>query len=313
MNDLQETTNASDASSLSLAIKDFLAGCVGGVAQIVAGHPFDTLKVRLQTQEPGQTRFKGPIDCLLKTVREEGVKGLYKGMAPPIAGVAAVNAVLFMAYGQAKSSLQAYTGNENLTKTQLTLAGAYAGLANCVVICPVELLKARVQVQYPGYTSNPKGPWEVATYLYKQYGAKSLFTGMTATIYREVPAYAAYFGCYELSREILAKREGKASVEELSPLGYFISGGLGGIGCWLFSYPQDLIKSRLQVQENFNAPVYKKNKFLLDGGFWNCGKQVMKALGPRGLFVGFAPTIIRAFPANAATFFAYEYTKKLLS
>jgi len=309
MNDLREMT---EESSIPLAVKDFVAGCVGGVAQIVAGHPFDTLKVRLQTQEPENIRYKGPIDCFLKTIREEGVKGLYKGMAPPIAGVAAVNAVLFMAYGQAKSALQSYSGREHLTKTQLTIAGAYAGLANCIVICPVELLKARVQVQYPGQITAQAKPLDIASTIRKQYGIRGLFTGMTATIYREVPAYAAYFGCYELSREILAKREGKASVEELSPLGYFISGGIGGIGCWLFSYPQDLIKSRIQVQQNFNQPVYVKNKFLLDGGFWNCGKHVIKTLGLRGLFVGFAPTIVRAFPANAATFFAYEYTKKML-
>jgi hypothetical protein len=39
-------------------------------------HPFDTIKVRLQTSN--KTQFKGPLDCLLQTVRKEGVNGLYK-------------------------------------------------------------------------------------------------------------------------------------------------------------------------------------------------------------------------------------------
>ena len=45
---------------------------------------FDTIKVRLQTSEKAQ--FKGPLDCLLQTVRHEGVLGLYKGATPPLVG-----------------------------------------------------------------------------------------------------------------------------------------------------------------------------------------------------------------------------------
>ena len=50
----------------------------------LVGHPFDTIKVRLQTSE--KTQFKGPLDCLLQTVRNEGPAGLYKGATPPLVG-----------------------------------------------------------------------------------------------------------------------------------------------------------------------------------------------------------------------------------
>lgn len=45
---------------------------------------FDTIKVRLQTSE--KVQFKGPLDCLLQTLRHEGVRGLYKGATPPLVG-----------------------------------------------------------------------------------------------------------------------------------------------------------------------------------------------------------------------------------
>ena len=45
---------------------------------------FDTIKVRLQTSE--KVQFKGPLECLLQTVRHEGVRGLYKGATPPLVG-----------------------------------------------------------------------------------------------------------------------------------------------------------------------------------------------------------------------------------
>lgn len=42
-------------------------------------HPFDLCKVRLQTQVLDQmARFNGPIDCLTKTWRDEGFRGLYR-------------------------------------------------------------------------------------------------------------------------------------------------------------------------------------------------------------------------------------------
>lgn len=45
-------------------------------------HPFDTVKVRLQTS----SNYTGMVDCVSKTVKKEGVRGLYKGMSAPIAG-----------------------------------------------------------------------------------------------------------------------------------------------------------------------------------------------------------------------------------
>ena len=42
-------------------------------------HPFDLCKVRLQTQVLDQVaRFSGPIDCLTKTWKTEGFRGLYR-------------------------------------------------------------------------------------------------------------------------------------------------------------------------------------------------------------------------------------------
>ena len=48
------------------------------------GHPFDTIKVRLQTTD--KSHFRGSLDCLMQTLRNEGVKGIYKGATPPLIG-----------------------------------------------------------------------------------------------------------------------------------------------------------------------------------------------------------------------------------
>ena len=52
------------------------------MADLSQSHPFDTIKVRLQTN----AQFQGPLDCLMQTIRKEGVNGLYKGATPPLVG-----------------------------------------------------------------------------------------------------------------------------------------------------------------------------------------------------------------------------------
>lgn len=66
-----------------------LSGSFGGLAQVLVGQPLDTIKTRAQTAPRGA--FKGPLDILQQTVRREGVLALYKGMASPLLGIAAVN------------------------------------------------------------------------------------------------------------------------------------------------------------------------------------------------------------------------------
>jgi hypothetical protein len=47
-------------------------------------HPFDLTKVRLQAQVlDSSARFNGPLDCLYKTWKYEGFRGLYRVSITP--------------------------------------------------------------------------------------------------------------------------------------------------------------------------------------------------------------------------------------
>jgi solute carrier family 25 carnitine/acylcarnitine transporter 20/29 len=78
-------------------------------------------------------------------------------MASPILGAGIINAILFAAYGQAKqfiavnssSVIKPVDGSQPvLSIPQIALAGGIAGLINCVVAGPIELVKTQLQVQY---------------------------------------------------------------------------------------------------------------------------------------------------------------------
>ena len=63
---------------------NLLAGGLGGLASLVIGHPFDTVKVRLQTMKSdqyGRVSYINARDCFTKIVKHEGVGSLFKGMS----------------------------------------------------------------------------------------------------------------------------------------------------------------------------------------------------------------------------------------
>lgn len=70
----------SDHSLFHRTLKNSFSGTIAGIAVCFVGHPFDTLKVRLQTQPIHNPVYRGVTDCFLKTLRWEGIGGLYKGV-----------------------------------------------------------------------------------------------------------------------------------------------------------------------------------------------------------------------------------------
>ncbi|GAA5800468.1 hypothetical protein HPULCUR_005898 [Helicostylum pulchrum] len=86
---------------------------------------------------------------------------------------------------------------------------------------------------------------------------------------------------------------------ELTTFDLLMAGGLSGFAAWAPSYPQDVIKSCYQ-----NDISYKS--------YGQVFKKLLKTKGPKAFFNGIAPAMARAFPANAATFFAYEMAMKAM-
>ena len=73
-------------SELVTQLRSFAAGGFGGVCAVVVGHPFDLVKVRLQTAESGV--YSSAIDVVKKSIARDGLRrGLYAGVSAPLIGV----------------------------------------------------------------------------------------------------------------------------------------------------------------------------------------------------------------------------------
>jgi len=83
-----------------------------------------------------------------------------------------------------------------------------------------------------------------------------------------------------------------------------LCGAAAGYMYWLPTYPIDVIKSRIQA-DSLETP---QNKGIVDAAM-----KVWRSSGVRGFFRGIAPCILRAGPANGATFAAYELAMRVLN
>jgi len=137
--------NPTDAATPCDSLADLLAGSVAGAAVVLVGQPLDTVKTKLQTF---RGLYAGPAQCLARTYRASGVRGLYAGTSPAMLAGVAENAVLFACYGPCQRAVAAVTGAHD-AKRMDALSNAAAGCAasffSSVVLCPAELVKIKLQ------------------------------------------------------------------------------------------------------------------------------------------------------------------------
>lgn len=144
-------------------------------------------------------------------------------MLSPIAGVSFQNAITFLSYGQAMHFLS--RNNEKHSLLHVWTAGTFAGLCQSIVVCPVEHIKIKLQLQTESQrTAKYKGPWDCAKQLVKEKGLRALYKGMAATLIRDSSSYGLYFWAYEAVKRTAPEQPAAFGVSQSSPIVMFFAG-----------------------------------------------------------------------------------------
>eukprot|EP00091_Calanus_sinicus_P020248 TRINITY_DN5430_c0_g1_i1.p1 TRINITY_DN5430_c0_g1~~TRINITY_DN5430_c0_g1_i1.p1 ORF type:complete len:294 (+),score=70.37 TRINITY_DN5430_c0_g1_i1:52-933(+) len=269
---------------------NLLAGGVGGLASLVVGHPFDTVKVRLQTMKAkgggSSLPYANARDCFLKIVRHEGVCGLFKGMSA--LAVFSVPRFALMFYANTWGRIIAQNPEDSqLTLKHILLGGVISQMVIAPTItAPLERVKVLLQVHPKKFT----GQVDCLSYILKTEGFSGVFRGSLLTLARDIPAFCSYFATYELLRSLVKSDDGRMSLGATA-----VIGGLSGVVGWGVEIPADNIKNRHQVCLGQKPLI-------------NTVREVIAEGGVRQLYRGAGVILLRAFPANAATFIGYEWT-----
>ncbi|KAG0636463.1 mitochondrial carrier domain-containing protein [Tuber brumale] len=275
--------------------RGFVAGLFSGAAKLAVGHPFDTVKVRMQTSTSAQ--FKGPLDCLLKTIAKEGSRGLYKGATPPLVGWMFMDSIMLGSLANYRAAIKSnvYPQRATLPSFGHGMAGILAGWTVSFIAAPVEHVKARLQIQYNAKGSKAGikyyGPIDCTRKLLNDHGIQGLYHGLGATmLFRTF--FFFWWGSYDILTHQLEQRT------DMAPMFVnFWAGGLSANIFWLLAYPSDVIKQRIMT-DSLESRRFKN---------WRgAALAVGRESGVRGYWRGFIPCIMRAFPANAVALAAFE-------
>jgi solute carrier family 25 carnitine/acylcarnitine transporter 20/29 len=239
---------------------------------------------------------------LRNTLAKEGIPGLYRGVSAPILGVSPIFAVSFWGYDIGQRLVNVFREETGpMTLAQISFAGGFSALPTTAIMAPTERIKCLLQVQSHAAGGKPQysGMMDCALQVYRSGGIASVYKGTTLTLMRDVPGSIAWFGTYEIVKRELVKLQGIEDPSKLSPLAVVIAGGFAGMACWGVCIPADTLKSRYQT-----APEGKYHSI------FDVYRTLIKEEGAIGLFTGFRPAMIRAFPANAACFLGMELARK---
>lgn len=208
--------------------------------------------------------------------------------------------------------------NANLKSNvlKMAIAGTLAGLLSSFVVSPIELVKIRMQAQnktnlkkkdddHDRDDSDSKcvpsqvysNDFECAKQIIKREGWRALFFhGLGITIIREIPSFAFYFVAYGLlARSSFAALLGNHA----APL---IFGALAGWAMWIPTYPADIVKTLVQVQDS-------NSKML---GPMQITAKLYRTGGVKAFFDGLEPKLLRAAVKHSVTFWVYEIIMNMM-
>ena len=98
----------------------------------------------MQTQPAHRPVYAGVVDCVIKTIKSDGLSGLYRGVASPLAGQMFFQACKFAAYGQTSALVRrSLPDNQPMRPLDFFVAGSLAQGATTVIEGPMDLLKTQ--------------------------------------------------------------------------------------------------------------------------------------------------------------------------
>lgn len=132
------------ASKLPDQSRHLLAGGGAACAAVCTLHPLDVIKTRLMAQTRTEY-YSGIIDCAKKICRDEGVRGLYRGISVSLCSTTPSIAINFTTFDEFKR-LFVKLGLEPGCFSLTFCAGACAGSFASIAMFPMDLVRRQMQM-----------------------------------------------------------------------------------------------------------------------------------------------------------------------
>lgn len=207
-------------------IESFLAGGLGGLTMMLVMHPFDNLRRFIWNE-----KFLGSNPLPLRTLKDDGIKWIYRGLSLPIRCEILYKSIAFGA--GTTSGVVLFKRNQSHTNT--FLSACIAGIVNSIILVPIENIRNKMPMMKTPSTVLNLLTWEI-----RSLGLISLWKNFSWTLLRDTPGIGIYLLSYDVSKKNL-------NINLPEQYKYLtvkcLSGIISGIAYWSWGIPIDILRN----------------------------------------------------------------------
>uniref|UniRef100_A0A6M2F6W4 Mitochondrial carrier protein n=1 Tax=Populus davidiana TaxID=266767 RepID=A0A6M2F6W4_9ROSI len=195
-------------------VLDLVAGSFAGGTAVLLTYPLDLVRTKLAYQIVSSPKaningvigtelvYKGIRDCFSKILKESGLRGLYRGVAPSLYGIFPYAGLKFYFYEEMKRHVPEEHKKDIVVKM---VCGSVAGLLGQTFTYPLDVVRRQMQVQRLSVSNNAelKGTMETLIMIMQKQGWKQLFSGLSINYLKVVPSVAIGFTVYDMMKASL--------------------------------------------------------------------------------------------------------------
>jgi len=286
----------------------FLCGALAACVAVTFSNPAEVAKTRLQLQGElakggGKKVYKNAIDVFAKTWRNEGIRGMQRGLGAAYAYQILLNGSRLGFYDPFRRTINRVIGRPVTEQIPLTsvAAGAASGAVGAALGNPLFLVKARMQAYSPalpvGTQHHYKSSFHALSTIFRAERFRGLVRGIDAAILRTAMGSSAQLPTYNWTKNQLVSR---GILPSNSIWTYLASSAASGVCVCIVMQPADTALTRV-----YNQPTIRLPDGRLQGTLYrnpiDCLWKTFKAEGVFGWYKGSTAHFLRIAPHTIIT------------